>query len=504
MSLAPAAQAQAQQTGAEAPSGPPVRPTLSGCRVALPGGADMDSGLAGQYLEDSQGAPFLVAPSLTLRQTYTDNVTLAPDSDKESDFVTQLIPSLSLCRVGPRLRTQVDYQATANYYWNDQDRNDIYHTLNADSTATLVRNRLFVDLGALYEQQTISNRGAFADDLALDTGNRSDAITLRASPYLVQDLGPLGNSVTRVGVRRTVYDEDIPNITRQSGSFQLVSPEAADPVSWLASVQSERVERSNIDRSQYFDNAFLELGYRLTGRLQLIGRGGAETESRADGTQDRFGAEYWEAGFRWTDVRTSIEARYGRRFFGDTYFAAITRRGSRLTSSLSYRETQQISDRFVVLSPEDLGLPSQIVDPDTGEVFDLPGFIVEDNEVFVSKRATANTTYRTGRSTIRLTAFHDRREFQVAEDEEERYGADAYWRWQWLPRTAVIPRVSWERIDFRDDRSDTIRGARISLAHLIGRKTQAGATIRRQERTSNESGNDYTENAIILEATRMF
>ncbi|MCC5810109.1 MAG: hypothetical protein JJU06_07030, partial [Ectothiorhodospiraceae bacterium] len=135
----------------------------------------------------------------------------------------------------------------------------------------------------------------------------------------------------------------------------------------------------------------------------------------------------------------------------------------------------------------------------------FPPIVLSENEIFLSKRATASNVYRTGRSTVRLSLFHDRREYLIAGDEEERYGAEAYWRWQWLPRTAIIPRISWEEIEFRDGREDTLRGAQLSLAHLLSRNMQAGATVRWQDRDSNEGpAGEYTERAISVQLTRLF
>ncbi|MCH8506721.1 MAG: TIGR03016 family PEP-CTERM system-associated outer membrane protein [Ectothiorhodospiraceae bacterium] len=502
-----AGQATAQQTRAvEAErTGPEAMPTLTGCRLPLPGGGDQDSGLANQYISDRQGSRYLLAPSLTLRQTYSDNITLAPSGQEESDWVTALVPAVSFCRLRPRLRTQVDYEAQMLHYWGDSDRNDVLHRLSTDNTATLIRDRFYLDFGARYDQQPVSSRGAFASDAILNTDNQTDALSMRISPYLYQDLGPVGTSVLRYGLSRTVYDENIRNVTRQSGSLLVISPQEADPMSWQGSVRTERVDRGGRDRVDYFDDAFLELGYRVYGRLRLIGRVGLESELQDDGEWDRFGSDYWEAGFRWSDNRTSVEARYGERFFGETYFASISRRAARHTLSLSYRETQQISDRFTVLAPEDIGLPGGVTDPDTGEFLPFPPIVLSENEIFLSKRATASNVYRTGRSTVRLSLFHDRREYLIAGDEEERYGAEAYWRWQWLPRTAIIPRISWEEIEFRDGREDTLRGAQLSLAHLLSRNMQAGATVRWQDRDSNEGpAGEYTERAISVQLTRLF
>ncbi len=479
-------------------------PTLEGCALPLPGGRDRDSGLSDLYIANNQGATALLAPSLRGRGVYTDNVTLAPPGEEESDWVTQIIPAVSYCRISSRLRAQVNYVGHVNFYANDSDRNDIYHNIDANSTAVLVPDNFFLDTGVGYGQATIDSRGAFSDDLALDTGNRTDALRVNVSPYYQQDLGRIGRSSARYRYSSVEYDEGVPDIERHSGSFTLVNPSEADTWSYVASYRTERVERDNREDPDWFDNAYLELGYLMTPRLRLLARGGAETDYLEDGTQDRLGSTYWDAGFRWSDARTTLEARYGQRFFGDSYVFRFSRRASRLTASIQYNESPEVTDRLSFADPEDLGLPGQIFDPRIGEFIDTPRLTLSENEVYVRRRTTGALSYETARSEVNLAVFNEEREYIVTGNNEDRFGVDAYWRWQWLPRTSLIPRVTWERIDFRDGQSDTIRGAQISAARLLSPKMQAGVTLRRQERSSNVAAAEYEENALILEITRLF
>lgn len=489
------------QTGTRGAAGdaPQVPETLTGCRLPLPGGRDRDAGLARLHLANQQGSRYLLTPSITLRQSYTDNVTLA-NENTESDFITGIIPALTFCRSGPRLRAQADYQAELFHFWDDSSRDDVFHRFNADTTTTLVQDRLFFDAGALFRQQPISSRDAFSADNALATENRTDALTLEASPYVFQSLGPVGNTVTRYTYTRTDFNEGISDVERHIGSFNLTSPEGTAPLTWQGAVRSERVSRDDSAISSFYrDDGFAELGYLLTERFSVVARGGYETRTRSDGSQDRFGSSYWESGIRWRGDRTNIDARYGRRFFGDTYFAAISHQANRLNLRASYEETQQISDRFVIGDPE-IRID---VDPITGEP-ELIQLVDIEQEVFVSKRATVAASYELPNSVFNVRAFQDRREFVVAEDTTERYGADVSWRWQWLPRTALIPRAQWQKIEFRDDRTDTAWLAQVSVAHLLSPNMQAGATIRRQKQTSDDASAEYTENAVILSVTRVF
>ena len=147
----------------------PVDP-LDGCRVPLPSGQDRDTGLAGQYISDRQGQPYLLAPSLTLRQTYTDNVTLAPEGEEEHDHITQLIPAVSFCQNRQRIRTQADYQAQILHYSEDSDRNEVLHRGNVDSTAVLRQEMLFLDMGARYDETRRGRDTVFATDNELVAG----------------------------------------------------------------------------------------------------------------------------------------------------------------------------------------------------------------------------------------------------------------------------------------------------------------------------------------------
>lgn len=486
-----------EQRGPE-PRGPQPLSTLQGCNLPLPGGAERDAGLAALHLRNRDGRPYLLTPSLTFRQTYSDNITLS-DSNKESDFVSQLIPAISFCNVGRRVQVQADYRAELLKYWDDSSRDDVFQQANIGTRSEIIRERLFLDVDGSFGQEPITTRGAFSSDNALDTGNRADVATYRFSPYFLQDLGPVGSSVTRYTYQRREGNRNTTNTTRQSGSFLVTSPQAAQPYSWQGSVQTQKVSQSNFRRDRYFDDAFIELGYFVRPRIQLIARGGLETETRRDGTQNRFGDEYWEAGFRYNDEKTRLEARYGQRFFGDTYFFSASRQTAIAVFQASYRETQEISDRFF-LSDEQFFID---FDPETGEL-DLIPLVDIEQEVFISKRANASATVRTGRSTIRLSGFHQRRELIEANESTTNYGGDLFWRWQWMPRTTLTPRVSWRRQEFREGDSDTTRGIAVSAAHLLSPTMQGGVTLRRQERSSDRDGSDYTENAIIFEITRVF
>ena len=51
---------------------------------------------------------WLVAPSLRLRESYSDNALLAPPGQEKSDFITEIAPAIALIASGPLLQLHLD------------------------------------------------------------------------------------------------------------------------------------------------------------------------------------------------------------------------------------------------------------------------------------------------------------------------------------------------------------------------------------------------------------
>lgn len=484
---------------------------LAGCGIGLPGADDRDSGLAGEYLSRREGQSFLFAPHVTVRGIYTDNVELAPEGEEEAEYIIGLLPGFSLCGVGNRVRGQLNYTAEGYYYTEDQDRNDVYHEVEGRGQAELVEDRLFVDATVLNEQRIVDSQRSFSGDNAIVSGNRADAFTYSVSPYWRQNLGRLGFGQVGYRHRRTMYGEpDDPEVGRVRDTYSnayratVVSPPGNDRWEWEFDYYDERVREQGIDRTEYFGATSVTLGYRVTGRLSLLGEAGLQHEYERDGTTDRFGSEFYNAGFRWEGPRTQVEARVGRQFFGTSYFASITRQSPRLESRLTYRETPQNRSRLDLSrggarnigDPVDDGTPRE---PDSGLTS------LERNDIFVQRRLNASTTYTSGRSRINANVYVDDREsVRAGGQDEEGYGAGLSWRWQLQPRTSFIPSWQWERREFGDGQVDYTTRYQASLARLLSDTVQIGATVRHQWQNSTAAQNDYEENSILLEVTKIF
>ena len=108
--------------------GPTVPGTLGG--GSSPGGlAPLSTGTLGTGQRS-----WLIVPTLSVGETYTDNLRLSPSGSERSDWVTELRPGISVNGSGARLRFNANYSAGAVYRAQEVS-NDLFHSLIANGNA---------------------------------------------------------------------------------------------------------------------------------------------------------------------------------------------------------------------------------------------------------------------------------------------------------------------------------------------------------------------------------
>ena len=130
-----------------------------------------------------------IVPTASVRETYTDNVSLTPDSLRQSDWVTQLIPGIAIAATGARLRFNFNYAPEVTYYARGSNDNQVFNRGNAIGVAELAEKLLFVEAGGLVDQYNISSQGPITVSNINTTGNRATVGSYYASPYLRRAFG---------------------------------------------------------------------------------------------------------------------------------------------------------------------------------------------------------------------------------------------------------------------------------------------------------------------------
>ncbi len=88
-----------------------------------------------------------------------------------------------------------------------------------------------------------------------------------------------------------------------------------------------------------YDRLGFDGGWQFADTLTLVGDVGVESALDEDTSTGGLDDNYWSAGLRWVPgANTSAEARFGQRFFGDSYYVAVKRRARALLIEAEYSE----------------------------------------------------------------------------------------------------------------------------------------------------------------------
>jgi len=444
-------------------------------------------------------AQWSVAPSLTVSETYIDNVRLSSNSDKQSDLVTQINPSVALTGNGKNLTLSLRYNLQNLVYLDEPSRNNSYHQLRSSLNATLLPQRLFIDASTSLSQQVLSPDDKVSIGNLGVVSNRSDVLSTRVSPYLRSRLGENLQTEIRYSYDNVSYsDSSALNSSSGGLSVNLRPNRALGSWSWQLNWQQREIyydDRADERR----ESASLRVSYQVSARIGFNGVAGIENNKYSSQRASPRG-EYWNLGANWRpSSRTNLSATAGERFFGRTWslnFAHQARRhnwGLSYAESISSRRALQSEIRELLLIDPD-GNP--VIDPDTLEprLFSV-AFPVSFNQVFIRKTATANWGMRTKKTTSGISVFTEQRSFEGNGVVDEIFGSTLRWSWQVSRKNQFSTSMTWRKT-LREDNDDIFRVASASLSQRINKSASASISLRRLQRVGDSINNTYTSNTI--------
>lgn len=439
-------------------------------------------------------------------ETYTDNVALAPPGAAQSDWITQITPTFSAVKNGARFKADVRYSLQNLFYARDSNRNQIYHQLDARANTELYEKELFLDTNASIRQAATSPLGATGVNNTNATGNISNVRTLTVSPYWIHRFGSVATMNARVGVSDVGYSNaSISNSTNTNTSMTLAGGSAFSQTPWALNYSDQKVNYTSRPDVE-FTTTSASLGYLITPRIKLTGVTGYErnqylyTGSAPQGS-------FWEANVAWAiSPRTKLEVGLGNHYYGKTKLLSFSTHGGHLEWKADYNESVTTSNSQASTNTAYLvtsgGAPVGIfVDPTQ----------IQTNSVFLNKRFQTALIWTRGRSAISANVYHSSQialetgqvssllqngAFQNTTSIKQR-GVSAGWSYQLTPLMSANLSASLARSSYpglgREDEDKVIQlGINRNLSpHLSG-----AINVRHQARDSNQSGADYTENAL--------
>ncbi len=478
----------------------------------------------------SVAAAWEIEPSITLSQTYTSNVNLAPSDEEESDWVTRVLPEVGLLFEGNRLRAEANYQLEALFYADDSDRNEVYNHLDADVLANLIGEELQLRGRSYLSQVTVSPELPVSSSNIPVTGNRTDAFIWDVGPEWRR--GVFGHSETeghfRVG--QVLFDDtprtddqtiseplDIQDIDTIDGAAYLRSQdESPRPLRYELAYEYESVDYETSGELVQ-QSTWLRLGYQTTPAWQVFGLVGLDSDFQ-DPEDDSLNEGRWETGVAMATETTMLEAAVGHRYFGTTWRMLGELVEEDVRYRLSYDETPTTTD-LTELRRLPAGVPGQEQPPlPPGSQLGRTG----SGNFYLYKRADASVLRELYRSRATLGLFWERREDNMAFDpdtaqvqnldDETAWGVYTDLGWDIGALTTASLNAAWENREYNNTLDDTAPAfeddnlyLRMGVARELGLRTSASLYTGWSSRDRKDgSSADYDEYWVSVELVRTF
>lgn len=473
-------------------------------------------------------ADWRVVPALTLTERYTDNFYQESNDLKRSQFISELTPSVSLVKTGPRLVLNGTAYWRHFAYRDDDLRDTLDHSFEyaVSGRGTLAEDFLYVDASASAKPNTISAFGPRVEDAPYLAANQAKVKTWRISPYLEQRYGRTATLALRYARDRVEGGRGTRGFGTSVGdsvSASLASGPAFGTIGWgLTHLRQDLDDSYAGETSSELTTA--NLRYALNARFALTATVGYDSY-QFEGLGDDTSGRNWSFGFDWTpSQRTRMSASLGHHFYGQTGSFSLLHRSRRTSWNVAYNDgVTTAREQFLLPSTIDTSallerlFASSISDPvvrqqavaayirDNG----LPSSLSEDvnflsNRYFRSKVLEGSMAFRMARTSAVLTLSGSERvalssqqsdsvllgtQVGSRNDNVRQYGVNATANYRLSTRTSAIAAAGWGRSrSLTTDIVDNRRDFRIGLTHQLGRNVRATVDLNRRFGTLGRLG----------------
>jgi uncharacterized protein (PEP-CTERM system associated) len=343
-----------------------------------------------------------VAPRISLYEAFNDNI-FQTSSNRRSDFITYIIPGITVRGDTPRLQASIDYSPTAQIYASHSDQSNVAHNLSAYALATLVEDTLFFDFrgfagitptsgGQAVGSGGISSPGfgGFGTSTTGSSGfisknNQTQIYSFSGTPSFVHRFGDAGTLTIADRVSQTIFNNNgsstvfFPGQASASNSNLLTNEQLVQFITGSALGRIRNV--TLLDASQFYGNGtstgghqtFItnQLGYAVSRVVFIFGELGWEDISYPKAFPPvKISDAVWGLGVTLTpDPDSTITVGYGHRYGftsafldGQYMVTARTRIFARYQTGLG-TDLQQIQGLVAISGLDQFG---RVVDSQTG------------------------------------------------------------------------------------------------------------------------------------------
>jgi len=309
-------------------------------------------------------------PSISIEETYTDNVKLLTDNKSES-YSSQVSARINTSFISNRVNFSLNGNSTYASYSHDHDLDKDFKTLNANGKIALWKNGPALTASASIQNQSrnlADNR--LADVVSGDTIETQNYQT--GFEYNVANSAFIVNSALNYNVSQS--DDNIGESEGVSAQFNAQNGSSIRYVFWQANSNYSKRDNNSLSGENY--SYELKLGFYTPYGLTPFVRVYDEDSTGSIGGNQNNNMSSWGPGLKWQlsshillDIsynyvddkksddyiaaninwqpssRTSLQAGLSQRFFGNSYNLNFQHTNRRLANSITYNETIQAFDR---------------------------------------------------------------------------------------------------------------------------------------------------------------
>ena len=455
-----------------------------------------------------------IVPSISLDETLSDNVDLAPEGTEEGASITSVSPRLQIRSQASRLTTSLNVGASVDQQFGGVDEGtSIRPSAAGFGTLEAVEDLLFVDARTTVSQVLLDNEDSDANS------NQQTVTNFSVGPRLVNRLGSFARSELSYEFSQVIVQDegqaaddgdDISTTTVHDVGINLNS--GADFTRYLWSLSASASNSDSDDDADIVERRNLNAGleFVVIRTFSLIGNVGYEIFNDGNAANDIKGAT-WDGGFRWTPgPNTELFATYGVRNDSTSLELDFSLNiGPRTLLTVSFDESLQTGEQvlldnssFLVADP----ITGDVIDSRTGLPFDPNSNLVSsDSDTSRVRTLRSRVSGSFGRNTYRVDGSMQERDEAGAVDTEQVYSAGANYRRSLSSQARMTVSGRYRVTEFDDgirkDDEITLDG---TFNYTIARNLNANTTYRFRDSSSTDAENEFTENRVSVGMTMSF
>ena len=256
-----------------------------------------------------------ITPSLTLSETYSDNINLDTSGNEQGAFITEFSPGVVIRRETGKNILDLNYRMQNLYNSGGDDNVDVFHQLQFDSISEIVRNSLYLDLNGSIDQQNATNLRSSSDNLSGDR-NRTNVFNYGVSPYWTPHLNGYVDGEVRFTYDNLSTDNSFASDSETFDySVRLNSGRRFSRVSWFVDYNN-RVEKREDGNNVKFRDSLLELRGHINRFYSVFTQIGYIKNSFQATTNENENGFFYTVGAEWKPSnRFRLEAGIGNNSF---------------------------------------------------------------------------------------------------------------------------------------------------------------------------------------------